>query len=69
MEAPEFTASQAAYLEDLVLNKITPAYGYLERVSRGETPMREVAGLSLAALASLTAQIRGIKAGAGMAGR
>lgn len=60
METLEFTRGQAAYIEDLVLNKIQPAFGYLERVSRGETPRPEGVGLSLAALSSLTAQIRAI---------
>ncbi|MDA8170290.1 MAG: hypothetical protein M0Z48_00475 [Nitrospiraceae bacterium] len=60
MEAPDFTPRQAAYLADLVNNKIQPAYGALEKLTQGEAPSRELAGLSLAALTALAAQINGI---------
>ncbi len=66
METPEFTSRQAAHVADLVNNKISPAYHYLDMVTRGETPPRELAGLALAALNALSGQINALSRQAGI---
>ena len=66
MGTPDFTPAQAAHLADLVNNKISPAYSYLDMVVRGETPPRELAGLALATLNSLSGQINVLSREAGI---
>ncbi len=66
METPDFTPKQAEHVADLVNNKISPACHYLECVTRGEEPPKELAGLSLAALNSLSGQINALCRQAGI---
>ncbi len=60
-QAPAFSEAQALYLEDRVLNKITPAHMALELLIRGRGVSDRQLEASLASLHELTAIIRGLR--------
>ena len=66
METPDYTPRQAAHIADLVNNKLCPAVQYFESVVTGVEPPRELAGLALATLRSLSGQVNAMCRQAGI---
>jgi hypothetical protein len=64
----KFTEAQVLFLEDRIINKLSPAYMNLDRILEGETLTPEMLRSSREALWEIKTIIRGLRNGTGPTG-